>query len=505
MSSPRQSSKVLIARTEISEGSRSGECTREQPGRARARRIRPLALKVMPLAMACGLVLMTGACVHKIRAVNDNFYVINRSGKPPKLSFTHDLRLAPKSPRPLDSIETSESQASSRPRPKSLLSNAEILEDENSEMAALLRKVKSDPANAGVHSQLGRAYHEFRIYDEALWHYQKAIQLEPENPGHYEQAGRLWRDWQSPQQGVSLVQKALELEPDFVEAWNTLGTLFDRLGNRRQAQEAYLQALSHDPGLDYVHNNLCFSYLQDGRFEQAVQHGERATQLNPSMLVAHNNLGLAYGMRGDLVRSLEEFSQTGDEAAARNNLGLMLLNWGQFAESMEQFRLAARLRPHYRVAASNYRSARDLKFQQERASKDRMRAFDHETGLAVLPGSLGLVALKEAGLNLLSGPLELLSALPVLAPSLVPPASPIVEVEVESLGGPSQDGRILGGLLGNECLFLTTRTERTRTVVYYRPGYLKAALELAHSIPGNQTVLETSPSEQNAGIRVLLP
>jgi len=364
---------------------------------------------VFLLAFLSVVVLADVACVRKVRAVNDNFYVINRKTSSTKPPAEPDPLLAHANPLPSDSAtEALKTQANSRLRPKSLLSNVAILEEENPWISSLLRTAQTDPANGSVHYQLGRAYHDFRLYDEALRHYQNALQLE-QKPVYYEQMGRLWRDWGSLQQGADLVKKALELDPGFVEAWNTLGTIFDRQGSLDQAQEAYLHALSLNSDLDYVHNNLCFSYLQSGKIERAIPHGERATRLNPTMLIAHNNLGLAYGMLGDLDRSLEEFRHCGDEAAARNNLGLILLKRGQTTESMEQFKLAARIRPYYGDAAANYRRARDLNFRRAREARARLRSFDHETAMEAASGAFGLVAIENVGLRLLDGTWDLLS------------------------------------------------------------------------------------------------
>jgi tetratricopeptide (TPR) repeat protein len=383
------------------------------------------------LAVLSCVVLADAACVRKVRSVNDNFYVINRKTGATRLPAAPDLNLA----------------VTTTPQPMSMLSNAEILEEENSTISSLLRKAQTDPANASVHFQLGRAYHDFRLYDEALRHYQNALRLEPENPNYHEQTGRLWRDWRSPHLGVDLVKKALDLDPGFVEAWNTLGTIYDRQGNSEQAQDAYLHALSLNSNLDYAHNNLCFSYLQSGKIEQAIRHGERATQLNPTMLVAHNNLGLAYGMLGELDRSLEEFKHGGDEAAARNNLGLMLLKRGQIAESMEQFKLAARMRPYYKDAAANYRRARDLNFQRAREARGRLRSFDREPQMETTPRTLGIVAIENAGLRLLDGTLELLLS----HPPVVHPSSSVVEVEIETFGSHA-DEKEFGELPGTERL-----------------------------------------------------
>jgi tetratricopeptide (TPR) repeat protein len=354
------------------------------------------------LAVLSGAILADVACVKNVRTANDNFYVIN----PKRSSSVRSV--VPDPVHPSTSVdEASKSQADSGPRPKSVLSNLGILEEENSTISSLLRKVQTDPEDALAHFQLGRAYHDFRLYDEALRHYERALELE-QNPIFYEQTGRLGRDWGSCELGANLVKRALEIDHGFVEAWNTLGTIFDHQGFLDRAQDAYLQGLSLNPDLDYLHSNLCFSYLRAGKVKQAVLHGLRATDLNPAMQVAHYNLGLAYGALGEFERSFEEFKLGSDEAEARNNLGLLLLKDGQITESMEQFRLAARMRPYYKEAAANYRRARDLRFQRERQGRARLRLFDHETQMEATPGAMALVGIQNAGPRCQDGTLDVL-------------------------------------------------------------------------------------------------
>jgi tetratricopeptide (TPR) repeat protein len=367
-----------------------------------------------------GVVLADVACVRNIRAVNDNFYVLNRKTAAPKPTAL------PEPGPPVTSRQLSNSkteglavESDSSPRPKSSLSNVGILEQDNPRISSLLREAQIHPGSASIRYQLGRAYHDFRLYDEALRYYQIAVQLEPNNPLYYEQTARLWRDWGSLELGVDLAKKALALNPEFVEAWNTLGTILDQQGKSKSAQDAYLQALSLNQDLDYVHSNLCFSYLQTGEVEQAIHHGQRAVHLNPTLVVAHNHLGIAYGMQGKFARSLEEFKLSGDEAAARNNLGLMLLKQGYVEASMEQFKLASRLKPYFKEAMANYRLARDLSSQRARQARARLRLFDSVTQTEPDPGMLGLVAIEDLGLGRLD--LDLLCA-----HSFGPPRSPLV-------------------------------------------------------------------------------
>jgi hypothetical protein len=48
----------------------------------------------------------------------------------------------------------------------------------------------------------------------------------------------------------------------------------------------------------------------------------------------------------------------------------------------------------------------------------------------------------------------------------------------------------------------TSRGNR-RTIIYYQPGYSRIALELAHRIPGNQTV-QSGPPEDRIEIKIVL-
>jgi tetratricopeptide (TPR) repeat protein len=455
------------------------------------RGIRSLVL----LALLLGVVLVDIGCVKKVRTVNDNFYVINRrSGGAKSPAASSPTPVATVSQSTGSASEALKSQVGSGPRPKSSLSNTEILEEGNSTIAALLRKAQTDPHDASLQSELGREYYRLRMYSEALARYENALRLDPKNAVYHEQMGRLWRDWGYLQRGVDVLKTALELDPGFFEAWNTLGTIFDRQANHAEAQRAFAQALSLNADLDYVHSNLCFSYLQSGKVEEAVRHGERAIHLNPTMPFAHNNLAIAYGILGDLDRSLAEFKEGGDEAGARNNLGLILLKREQFTEAMEQFKLAGRLRPFYKEAATNYWRARELKFQKVREARARLRSFDRETAMEAKSGAFGVERIENAGLKFLGGEFAFLSAPPFLGG----PGNPAVAT-VDIVSDVS--------CVSDESELFRARVRLGRvsvapdhTTVLYKEGFVRAASELAHRILGDQRVPRTHSSDPRAQV-----
>lgn len=505
------------------EGSRNGV---RREGRAyrcdRAARCVPrcrvcASSKVTSLVVMLMLAL-SPACVRRTgRTLNNNFYVIQNKGR--ERAVNYNAMLPRNDPQLSNSIsQTLKAQANNSPARKDSISNAEILEKDNPEFSDLLARAKERDVSGDVYFRLGKAYHQFRVYEEAQRFYQKAIQLEPENASYHEQFGRLWRDWGAPELGINSVQQALQLKPEAAEAWNTLGTVHDKMGRRKQAQAAYLRALAIDPGLDYVHSNLCFSYLQDADFERAIYHGEQATRLNPSSAVAHNNLGLALGARGSFEAALHQFRMAGDEASARNNLGLILLQKDRITESMEQFKLAARMRPFYRAATENYHEARKEKVQRDRSQKSHSGApeilgFEWDTHSEEAANlNLPLRDVGSAGMGVLTNHLKPVvweAGRPALWPRLAAgvggQAFSFEIVRPEEL---RREGQIVASLLNDSRHQLSRVSDATslnlRTVVYYQPGYSRMALELAHRIPGDQLVLRSARREHSPEVKVVL-
>ena len=241
--------------------------------------------------------------------------------------------------------------------------NAEILEEQFPEVFDAQQEMKKDPSNPVKHFILAQMYHSCRVYDLALEEYQKALELDHDNPGYHEGLARLWRDSGDFKNSIDSVHRAVQLDENNVEAWNTLGTVCDRLGKHIQAQHAYSRALSISPQLDYVHNNACSSFIRVEEYSKALPHCEQAVQLNPNFAVAQNNLGIVYGMLGDVAKAYEAFLRVSDEASAHNNVGWVLMRKSKLEEASEQFKIAAKLKPFYRLASQNYYLAESLRFK----------------------------------------------------------------------------------------------------------------------------------------------
>jgi tetratricopeptide (TPR) repeat protein len=147
--------------------------------------------------------------------------------------------------------------------------------------------------------------------------------------GVYENSGTLWLDtvaknpnaWVAHynlgnallqenriQEAVKHYERALEIKPDYREAHNNLAFLLLQDGKINEAIAHLEQVARINPDSATGHYNLGNAYLQAGRGQDATGQYEQAVQLSPDYVQAHVNLGFALAQRGkfdDAVRHWE--------------------------------------------------------------------------------------------------------------------------------------------------------------------------------------------------------
>ena len=94
-------------------------------------------------------------------------------------------------------------------------------------------------------------------------------------------------------EAIAHYQKALQIKPDYAEAHNNLGNALLQKGNVDEAITHYQKALQINPDYAEAHNNLGIALLQKGNVDEAIAHFQKALQIKPDNAEAHNNLGNA--------------------------------------------------------------------------------------------------------------------------------------------------------------------------------------------------------------------
>jgi Tfp pilus assembly protein PilF len=120
--------------------------------------------------------------------------------------------------------------------------------------------------------------------DEAIVHYQKALQITPDNAKAHNNLGNLLLQKGRVDEAIAHFQTALQITPDNAKARYNLGNALLQKGSVGEAMAQYRQAVRISPDSPGVLNNLAWllatcpdAHLRDG--VQAVQYAVRACEL----------------------------------------------------------------------------------------------------------------------------------------------------------------------------------------------------------------------------------
>jgi len=204
---------------------------------------------------------------------------------------------------------------------------------------------------------LGNALLQRGRVDEAIAQYQEALQLNPDYAESRNCLGLALDQKGRVDEAITQFQKALEINPDNAEALNNLGNALLRKGRVDEAIAHYQKALKINSDYAEAHNNLGNALLQKGRVEQAITHYQVALRINPGLAEAHRNLGTVLLQKGSVDEAISQFQQAlqiwPDYAEAHYNLGNSFSQLGRMEEAISQYQMALQIKPDYAEALVN--------------------------------------------------------------------------------------------------------------------------------------------------------
>ncbi len=177
-------------------------------------------------------------------------------------------------------------------------------------------------------NNLGNALLQKGNVDDAMVHYQKALQIKPDYAEAHNNLGIALFRKGSVDEAIAHFQKALQIKPDFAEAQNNLGNALLKKGSVAEAIVHYQKALQIKPDFAEAQNNLAWvlatcpqASLRDGN--QAVALAQRANQLtgdgNPVVL---GTLVAAYAEAGRFPEAVATAERALQLAGTQSNPAL---------------------------------------------------------------------------------------------------------------------------------------------------------------------------------------
>jgi tetratricopeptide (TPR) repeat protein len=182
--------------------------------------------------------------------------------------------------------------------------------------------------SALVHNNLGNALVRKKLVDEAITHYEKAVELRPDYAdGHYNLGSALLQEGRIDE-AIAHWQKTVSLQPNDAEAHTTLGDALLRKGEIGQAIAQYQAALEFSPHSILTLNNLAWALstcpdasLRNGA--KAIELAQKADQLaggmNPIFI---RTLAAAYAETGRFNDAIETAQRALQLARAQGDFAL---------------------------------------------------------------------------------------------------------------------------------------------------------------------------------------
>ncbi len=210
--------------------------------------------------------------------------------------------------------------------------------------------------NAVAHNNLGNVLFKMGDIEDALAHFQTALQIKPDLAEAHNNLGNALLKKGRADEAIAHFQKALQVRPGYAIARNNLGNALLQQGQADEAMAHYQAALQITPDSTEVHINLGSALLQKGQLDEAMVHFQKALQITPDSAEAHNNLGIVLLQKGQLDEAMVHFQKalqiTPDSAEVHNNFGNALLQKGRLDEAIAQYQKTLQIKPE-RVEVRN--------------------------------------------------------------------------------------------------------------------------------------------------------
>ena len=228
--------------------------------------------------------------------------------------------------------------------------------------------ITRNPSCWMAHNNLGLILTDQHHGDEAVQHFERAIQLKP---GFVDALNNL---------GIALViqgnldgatacfQKAMQSHPEdssirenlgfvLAKAYHDYAITLIRMGRNDEAVVQFGKALEFYPDFAEARRDLALLFLQRGQVDEAIAQFQKIQEQYPDNAMACFDLGNACFQKGQMDEAVTNYQRAlkikpGD-ASTVNNLGMAFLAKGMVDEAVVQFREAVAIQPDFALARTN--------------------------------------------------------------------------------------------------------------------------------------------------------
>ncbi len=205
-----------------------------------------------------------------------------------------------------------------------------------------------------VHYYLGRSLLASKQYQQAVIHFERALEYQPGYAAAWEALAECRAGTDDLRGAVAALQEGQAANPDDAGLLKREARVWRLLENPQETRRAYEAALPLVPDDALLRVQLGELLRDLGELEQSVRVLREAVALEPETAPYWNSLGTVLGGKGDLGEAEKAFREARklDESNAQYayNLGLALLRLGRTEEARVLFETSLQLDPKFEAA-----------------------------------------------------------------------------------------------------------------------------------------------------------
>ena len=238
-------------------------------------------------------------------------------------------------------------------------------------IGAFKTAIKINTSNTEAHFNLGRAYKragkdeqartEFAIckrlnpnkYNEYVKKYREKIDYEITDTKNYSELGSAYAEKGMIDDAINAYKKSIEIEPDNARVHYSLGTLYAMKGKYSDAADEFWMAVEINPDMSEAHYNLGLSYFRQGMFDKAIAEYQATLKLlpekqNKKRAGVHYKLGMAYEgnkVFDDAMHELEKAIELmPKDARIHHQLSVVYKKAGLFKKAKKEAKIYEKLK-----------------------------------------------------------------------------------------------------------------------------------------------------------------
>ncbi len=150
-------------------------------------------------------------------------------------------------------------------------------------------------------------YERNMIWSNAVTLWGDTVSKSPQKVRPHNNLGNALKSQGKIEEAIVHFNQALQINPAYAKAYNNLGTALAAQGKTEEAIKHFGIALSINPGNAEAHSNIGVALATQGKIEKAIAHFKAALNLKPDHAKVHSNLGAAFVRKGQLQEALKHF------------------------------------------------------------------------------------------------------------------------------------------------------------------------------------------------------